>query len=239
MPTALSNVAFGTTGGIREAARRWGYTPIEVIAGRERLEYYQEGQNTYTLALDIYQSSGIKRFTGAGSLNVDAFTAVTLAEEEVIVGPHKIAADPRAVPEFGLMLVINDYLLITHKTMRTSVTLRGALPTEWQSRERGQVVGPYTWECAYGDFTLETPESFLGEVGTTERITDLDESTAEMAITVESNDDDAQTHLVSYGAELNDYIEDMYSLSLNASLSPDASPEQSYTVTNYLIARET
>ncbi len=237
MPAPLSNVKFGTVGGIREAARRWGYSPIEVIAGKDRLEYYQEGQNTYTLALDIYESSGIKRFTGG--VSVDSFTAISLTEEETIVGPHKIAAEPREVPEFGKMLVINDYLMITHKTVRTSLTLRGELPDEWKSNKRGSVVGPYTWDCAYGDYSFETPESFIGEVGTTERITDLDESTVEMSATVPSADNNAQTHLIDISSELNAYLEDMYQLALTTSMSPDASPEMSYTVTNFLMARET
>ncbi len=237
MPAPLSNVRFGTVGGIREASRRWGYTPIEVIAGKDRLEYYQEGQNTYTLALDIYESSGIKRFTGG--VDVDAFTAISLAEEEVIVGPHKAAADPREVPAYGTMLVISDYQMITHKTVKTSLTLRGELPDEWKSNKRGSVVGPYTWECAYGDFSLDTPESFVGEVGTTERITDLDESTAELSATVPSSDDNAQAHLIDVESELSPYLEDMYQLSLTSSLSPDGNPEKSYTITNFMTARET
>lgn len=237
MADPLSNVLFGTTGGIREASRRWGYTPIEIIAGRDLLEYYQEGQNTYTLSLDIYQSSGIVRF--AAGVGIDAFTAVSLASEEVIVGPHKVACDPRGVPEFGLMLVQNDYIMIPRKTVRTSLTLRGALPDIWASNKRGSVVGPYTWDCEYGDFYLETPESFLGEVGTTERITDIDESTAEMSANVPSEDTEAQTHLIILESGLDDYIEDIYQLSETASLSPDGNPEKSYTITNFMTERET
>lgn len=236
MAAPLSNVQFGTVGGIREAGRRWGYTPIEIIAGRDRLEYYQEGQNTYTLALDVYQSGGIKRF--AGGVGVDAFTAISLAEEELVVGPHKVAADPRGIPEFGLMLVINDYLMITHKTVKTSLTMRGALPDIWKSNKRGSVVGPYTWECAYGDYEFTTPESFLGEVGTTERITDIDESTAELSATVPSTDDAAQTHMIDLEAGLTPYVETIYQLSLTTSMSPDGNPEKSYTITNFMVARE-
>lgn len=236
MPTPLSNVRFGTTGGIKEAGRQWGYTPLEVIAGRERLEYYQEGQNTYSLSLDIYQSSGITRFPGG--VPVDSFTAISISEEELITGPHQVAADPRGVPAFGAMLIVNDYLMITHKTVKTSLTMRGELPDDWKSNKRGTVVGPYEWDCEYGDFSLYTPESFLGQVGTTERVTDIDESTVEMSATVASEDTTAQTHLVVLETGLEGYVENLYSLSMNASLSPDGAPEKSYTITNYMTERE-
>lgn len=236
LPTPITNAKFGTTGGVREAQRRYGYTPVEIVAGQDYLEYYSEGQNSFSITLDLYQYSGIARNTG--DVGIDSFTAISVAEEEVITGPHKRAADPRTVPAFGDMMVISDYIMITRKTVKTSVTFRGELPTSWAKNKRGTVVGPYSWGSAYGSYSLLSPESFLGEVSESERVTDLDESTAEMNASIASEDDSAQTHLITLEEGVDAYVDQIYQLSVTQSLSPDGSPEKSYSITNFMHERD-
>lgn len=236
LPQPIANAKFGTIGGVREAQRRYGYTPIEIVAGQDYLEYYSEGQNSFSITLDLYQYSGIVR--DAGGVGIDSFTAISVAEEEVVTGPHKRAADPRSIPAFGEMLVISDYIMITRKTVKTSLTFRGELPDIWQKNKRGTVVGPYTWLTAYGAHTIITPESFLGEVSESEKVTDLDESTAEMNASVPSEDNTAQTHLIELEDGVDAYVDQIYQLSMTQSMSPDGSPEKSYSITNFMHERE-